>query len=65
MAVLGLALSGNSEARAALENLQRKPTTDSQKRFSAQVSGTITAALRDHDEIARDGLTAYYRKRRQ
>ncbi|MCG3131871.1 MAG: hypothetical protein FLDDKLPJ_02681 [Phycisphaerae bacterium] len=65
MATLGLALSGHPEARSALRNLQLQPATDTQKAFSAQVSATVTEALKDHEEISRDGLATYYAKRRR
>ena len=62
MAVLGLALSGNSEAREALLSLQRAPKTAAAKRLQAQASATISEALSANQMIAEQGLAEYYRK---
>lgn len=61
MAILGLALSGHSEAAEALQSLQA-PTSDP---FRAQVSDVVTDALGTLDTISKDGLTEYYRKMKE
>ena len=62
MAVLGLALSGNSEAKAALLSLQRAPKTAGAKRLQAQSYDTISEALSANQIIADQGLAEYYRQ---
>lgn len=62
MAVLGLALSGNTEARDALLSLQRAPKTAGSKRLQARASDTISEALSANQMIAEQGLAEYYRK---
>jgi len=64
MAVLGLALSGNSEAKEALLSLQRAPKTEAAKKFQAQVSDVIGEALSANKIIAEEGLAEYYRKKK-
>lgn len=65
LAIWGLVLSGNSEAAEALRTLQQPATTESAKQFQAHVSNVVSEALNDLDMIAKDGLTEYYRKKRQ
>lgn len=64
MAILGLALSGNFEAREALLSLQRAPKTEAAKRLQAQASDVISEALNANKIIAEEGLVDYYRKKR-
>ncbi len=63
MAVLGLALSGNAEARGALLSLQRTPKTAATKQLQSQAYDTITEALSANQMIAEKGLAEYYREK--
>lgn len=65
MAILGLALSGHSEATEALRSLQAPASEPSAQAFRAQVSGVVTDALGTLDTISKDGLTEYYRKMKE
>ena len=62
MAILGLALSGNSEAAEALSSLQAPAATESARQFQTQVGNVVSDALSAHQMIAKEGLIEYYRK---
>ena len=65
VAILGLALCGRSEASEALRTLRsRLATTETDREFQKQVDGIIGEALDTCEEIAKEGLTQYYRKRK-
>ncbi|MCP4419299.1 MAG: hypothetical protein GY805_22015 [Chloroflexi bacterium] len=60
-AILGLALSGNSKAAAALRAFQESATEDSPENFEARMIDIIPEALATNEEIANIGLVDYYR----
>ncbi len=60
MAVLGLALSGNSKAGLALRQFQQELPSLKDQEFSAMVKPTVDEALATHSRISKDGLAKYY-----
>ncbi len=62
MAVLGLALSGNSEAQETLREMKKPAATAEAKKFQAQMGGVLDEAIQANDTIAKEGLGGYYRK---
>lgn len=61
-AVLGLGLTGDPSAAEALRKLQQPAATDVGKKFQAQASSAVAEALSANEKIAKEGLSAYYRK---
>lgn len=60
-AILGLALSGNSEAARALQSLQGRTSIKAQQKFRIQISNLVAEALKEHKKITRQGLANYYK----
>jgi hypothetical protein len=62
MAVMGLALTGTTEAENALRNLEQRVETNIQVRFRREVQETLEMALDTNNLISRVGLLEYYRQ---
>lgn len=62
MAVLGLGLSGNSEAADALRSLEERSDSPLGQTFREQLGGTLDEALEANQKIAEIGLAGYYRE---
>ena len=63
IAILGLALSGHTEAIHALQALKIPMEAEAEKKFQNQISNLLDQAIRDCEAISKDGLLQYYRER--
>lgn len=64
-AILGLALCGTPEAAEALRSLRKPGETPESRTLRSAVSDLVGAALKEHQKVAKDGLSNYYKKSRR